>query len=306
MEIVHTEKNRGKQAIIVDGYVYRHANTLKNGDVVYVCSINKKCNKSITTDLKGVAVVKTKNEHSCGKEPDPRENKSRLLRVRVWNKSGDVTKRPGAVIRNEPKDINENKLHRTDFRNVSLSLYGEHRKHLPTLPKSREDTRAAIKMIDTMTSKNEQFLIGNDQESGIIIFSTETNVTCLCNDVEELFIDGTFKCCARHFYQLHTIHGGKKGNYVPLVFALLPCKSEMCYQKMWKFITDYCTERNVVLSPRIIHINFEKAMHNAVLSTFPNTSIMCCRFHLGQNFWKKIQSLGLSPMYKDKSSDIGK
>ena len=77
------------------------------------------------------------------------------------------------MIRNEPKDINENKLHRTDLRNVSLSLYGEHRKHLPTLPKSREDTRTAIEMIDTMTSKNEQFVIGNDQESGIIIFSTE-------------------------------------------------------------------------------------------------------------------------------------
>ena len=61
MEIVHTETNRGKTAIIVDGYVYRHVNTLKNGDVVYVCSINKKCNKSITTDPKGVAVVKTKN-----------------------------------------------------------------------------------------------------------------------------------------------------------------------------------------------------------------------------------------------------
>ena len=72
MEIVHTERNRGKQAIIVDGYGYRHANTLNNGDVVYVCSINKKCNKFITTDPKGVAVANTKNEHSCGKEPDPR------------------------------------------------------------------------------------------------------------------------------------------------------------------------------------------------------------------------------------------
>ena len=206
--------------------------------------------------------------------------------MRVRNKSGDVTKRPAAVIRNELRDMNENNLHRTDLRNVSLSLYRERRKHLPTLPKSREDTHAAIEMLDTMTSKDEKFLIVNDQESGIIIFST-----CLCNDVEELFIDGTFKCCARHFYQLYTIHGGKKGNYVPLVFALLPCKSEMCYQKMWKFITDYCTERNVVLSPRIIHIDFEKDMHNAVLSTFPNTSIMCCRFHLSQNVWKKIQSL---------------
>jgi hypothetical protein len=56
-----TETNRGKKAIIVDEYLYRNANTLKNGDVVYVCSINKKCNKSITTDPKGVAVVKTKN-----------------------------------------------------------------------------------------------------------------------------------------------------------------------------------------------------------------------------------------------------
>ena len=62
MEIVHTEKNRGKQAIIVDEYLYRNANTLKNGDVVYVCSINKKCNKSITSDPKGVAVVKPKTE----------------------------------------------------------------------------------------------------------------------------------------------------------------------------------------------------------------------------------------------------
>ena len=38
MEILHTETNRGKKAIIVDG------------DIVYVCSINKKCNKSITID----------------------------------------------------------------------------------------------------------------------------------------------------------------------------------------------------------------------------------------------------------------
>ena len=133
--------------------------------------------KSITTDPKGVAVVKTKNEHSCGKEPDPRENESRLLRVRVRNNSGDVTKRLAAVIRNELRDMNENNLHRTDLRNVSLSLYRERRKHLPTLPKSRENTHAAIEMIDTMTSENEKFLIVNDQESGIIIFSTETNMS---------------------------------------------------------------------------------------------------------------------------------
>jgi hypothetical protein len=75
---------------------------------------------------------------------------------------------------------------------------------------------------------------------------------------------------------------------------------------MWTFITDYCTEKNLVPAPKTIHIDFEKAMHKAISSIFPNTSIMCCRFHLGQNFWRKNQSLGLSALYKDKSSDVGK
>jgi hypothetical protein len=32
----------------------------------------------------------------------------------------------------------------------------------------------------------------------------------------------------------------------------------------------------------IIHIDFEKSYAQAVLSTFPNTSIMCRMFHLGR------------------------
>ena len=44
-----------------------------------------------------------------------------------------------------------------------------------------------------MTSKQEHFVIVNDQDSGIVIFSTASKVARLCNDVEDLFIDGTFK-----------------------------------------------------------------------------------------------------------------
>ena len=51
MGILHTETNRGKKAIIVDRYVYIQTDEyIENGDIVYVCSANKKCNKSITTD----------------------------------------------------------------------------------------------------------------------------------------------------------------------------------------------------------------------------------------------------------------
>jgi hypothetical protein len=39
---------------------------------------------------------------------------------------------------------------------------------------------------------------------------------------------------------------------------------------------------------------------------FPETSIQCCRFHLGQSWWRKIQKTGLSTEYKDNESNIGK
>jgi hypothetical protein len=45
-------------SIIYDGYSYRKVNSLKNGDVVYRCSTGKSCKATVTTDEKGVAVVK--------------------------------------------------------------------------------------------------------------------------------------------------------------------------------------------------------------------------------------------------------
>jgi hypothetical protein len=52
---------------------------LKNGDIVYVCSVKKKCKKSITTDPDSVAIVKTRNEHCYGKESDPTGIEARKL-----------------------------------------------------------------------------------------------------------------------------------------------------------------------------------------------------------------------------------
>ena len=47
-------------------------------------------------------------------------------------------------------------------------------------------------------------------------------------------------------------------------------------------------------------------MHKAITSCFADTQIDCCRFHLGQNCYRKIQSLDLSKVYMDKSSEEGK
>ena len=44
-------------------------------------------------------------------------------------------------------------------------------------------------------------------------------------------------------------------------------------------------------------------MHSGLYS--PNVIIQCCRFHLGQSCWRKIQKIGLSSEYKDKESEVG-
>ena len=93
------------------------------------------------------------------------------------------------------------------MRSIAQSLYRERRKVYPILPKSREDVHAALDSMAILTSKDEEFVQVNSIETGIVILSCLSNLKFLVNSVEEIFIDGTFKCCPKYFYQLYTIHG---------------------------------------------------------------------------------------------------
>lgn len=74
---------------------------------------------------------------------------------------------------------------------------------------------------------------------------------------------------------------------------------------MWNCLTDICSSRNLQLQPSVIHVDFEFPMLTVLKEVFPTVIIKCCRFHLVQAWWRKIQNLGLSNEYKDNNSDIG-
>ena len=120
--------------------------------------------------------------------------------------------------------------------------------------------------------------------------------------MEMLFIDAVPENPAK----LPTIHGCENGNCVSFVFVLLPSKTEICYDQMWDMLHYMCRERGLVFSPETVHIDFEKDMHNSVRRNFRQANISCCRFHLGQCIWRKIQTIGFSAKYRDKDSEIGK
>jgi hypothetical protein len=131
--------------------------------------------------------------------------------------------------------------------------------------------------MNIQTNKFEDFLQINDIEKGMIMFTYQKNLECL----SELFMDGIYKCCPKFFKQLYTIHGLRNGHYVPLVFVLLSGKSECVYNHCLTSLVELCSNRNIILKPEIIHVDFEDAMMKAIRVIFPRAVIKCCRFHLG-------------------------
>lgn len=150
------------------------------------------------------------------------------------------------------------------------------------------------------TIKGEDFLLVNSNETNILGFSAICNLQPFCS-LNLLFVDGTFKSCPKLYYQLFTIHGVVKNNYVPLVYFLLLSKTTNCYTAAFQhLIEEECIKNDMLFNLVRMYIDFEKAIHAAANTVRHSIKVKGCRFHLGQSWRRKIQQLGLSTNYKKK------
>jgi len=140
------------------------------------------------------------------------------------------------------------------------------------------------------------------------LITCKSNLNFLCNYNTHIFGDGTFTYRPSYFYQMYGIHGYKNGFYIPLIIAFLPSKSFDCYLAMWKFIYELCINENQQpFNPISMHLDFEIAAHQAFRNVFNNSTIKASRFHLGQSWYRKINSItDLKKFYNDQSSNIAK
>ena len=69
------------------------------------------------------------------------------------------------------------------------------------------------------------------------------------------------------FYQVYTIHGLIENAVIPLVYALLPNKTQDTYEKLFGCLEQF--GKNVVL-------DFEAAVCNAIKKKQPDTEIQFC------------------------------
>lgn len=138
----------------------------------------------------------------------------------------------------------------------------------------------------------------------IIIFGSRRNIEILMKCLL-WFLTGTFKTAPHIFSQIFTIIGLVKRpgdtlgsddieTAVPLVYALLPSKTQVHYTKVLQAVKDFAARHRIRgVGPQRIMTDFEMEIITAAKTVHPQGEVSCCFFHLGQSAYKKVQQKGL-------------
>lgn len=126
------------------------------------------------------------------------------------------------------------------------------------------------------------------------------NALYLC---EIVGADATFKSTPKLFYQIWIIHGKFRGRFVPLIYFLLPNKSEETYKRAIRHIP-WLSDK----LPRVVLLDFEMAEQNAFLQILgPTITIRLCSFHFSKAVLHWICTNGMKKDYDgniDNFTDI--
>ncbi|XP_076094650.1 uncharacterized protein LOC143065150 [Mytilus galloprovincialis] len=183
------------------------------------------------------------------------------------------------------------------FTTCKTSLYPQRSKTIPQLPNSRQEINLEGKWRETTTGDNFLLIDDGDQDR-ILIFSTHFNLSHL-TAASTLYGDGTFYSCPSTFYQLYSLHSFVDGAMYPLVFALLPGKDQVTYNRFFQLLKDYCQNNQLQLQPETIVLDYETAAHNAASTVFPGITKKGCFFHYTKCIWRKTQECGLQVPYSN-------
>jgi hypothetical protein len=135
----------------------------------------------------------------------------------------------------------------------------------PTNPLTITDIKIPDKYSHTIDGR--QFLINDIEpvENRILVFATKENLGLLSKS-NNWFADGPFKSCHPLFAQVYMIHVIKHNLIIPVVFALMPDKTQSSYERLYSAIKTH----NINLNSKTIMTNFKQSSLYAFKIQFPN------------------------------------
>lgn len=148
-------------------------------------------------------------------------------------------------------------------------------------------------MLFVISGQNFLLFDSGPNVNRVVVFGTEAALQLLVDNTD-WFADGTFKSAPSIFEQLYTVHVNFHGNMVPVIYALLPNKTQATYEQLFGALK----QQEPRLQPTTVMIDFEMTAKQAITSVFLQVALAGCYFHLGQSLWRRVQSEGLQQQYQ--------
>ncbi|KAK0414909.1 hypothetical protein QR680_011672 [Steinernema hermaphroditum] len=111
--------------------------------------------------------------------------------------------------------------------------------------------------------------------------------------MKKIFADGTFSITPPLFKQVYCLLAEKRGFVFPILYALLPDKSEETYSHLLRALVN----RFPAFQPDTVSVDFELAAVNAFKSIFRSIQVNGCLYHLCHNIKKHVSEAGLTRNY---------
>ncbi|KAL0809842.1 hypothetical protein ABMA28_011331 [Loxostege sticticalis] len=286
--IVIFEKNqKGNDTLLYDGHRFNKTNRInKNGSTFWRCVNKNECSGSVTVDVHLKQVLR-KSEHKCL----PHQEKNDVL-IKMNKLKKEVCKNLTPV-----KGLFEKSFDTTSTPSTSLPTFHEKK---DTLYRARKKflnadklTFNTVKDVSVPESLAQNFLVAEvGEEDKILLFASKLSRKIMQGSSSHNYYgDGTFKSVAKPFYQLYTLHidlhsDENTTSLVPVVYALLPDKSQNTYTRLFRLIKEL-----LGVTIKTFKSDYEIAAMNAVKAVFPQVKVSGCYFHYQKAVWKKAKEL---------------
>lgn len=154
-----------------------------------------------------------------------------------------------------------------NFNTAKSTLYRARRKQTLPLPKTVADIRLERKWTETETGQPFLLLDNTFHNIRIIAYASPNNLHDFA--ASEMFsCDGTFYTCPGLFHQIFTIHILIDDLISPVVYALLPRKSQQIHTRFFTLLHDKIKDLGLQFSPSSALADFETTVHKSIQEVF--------------------------------------
>lgn len=284
MHLKFVKTKRGRDALIIDVHRYNLHTTNKTRSTIWRC-VRSECTASVTLANDKKRILRNNSKHTCI-PPDRCINKVCEIIDKCKQEVCQELIPVQQIFERNFQNFNCTE-HDPLFESHKSTLYRQRKKFLETDLKFGGLTEVTVPKV-----LGDNFLLIDDGDADkILIFVTKYARKRITKKKHAYFGDGTFRCVPSPFYQLYSLHidygsNEKATNIRPVVFALLPDKSQQTYMRFFKLLKEILN-----IDVKTFKADYELGALNAVRAVFPQAIITGCFHHYNDAIWRKSKQL---------------